>query len=258
MATSESSAEAHRVTAESSKPPRVSVVVPAYKEASRIGESIARIDEFLTGAPFDAEVVVVDDGSPDNTSDVVRSVKTACPLRLIRYDQNHGKGYAVRMGVFAATGKYVLFTDADLSAPIEEMDKLLAAAAKGGDVVIGSRAVDRALIEKHQSPLREIGGIVFNRMVKLLLGLNLHDTQCGFKLFDREKIRPVFEKLTIAGFGFDPELLFVAAKAGLTIQEVPVRWRHAEGSKIRFFRDGLRMFSDLILIRWNSIKGMYS
>jgi dolichyl-phosphate beta-glucosyltransferase len=125
-------------------------------------------------------------------------------------------------------------------------------------VVIGSRALDRGLIERHQSRMRETGGIIFNKMVRLFLGLDLHDTQCGFKLFRREPIVPVFHKLTIWGFGFDPELLFLAHRSGLTIREVPVRWSHAEGSKIRFLRDGTRMFTDLVRIRWNSMKGMYS
>jgi glycosyltransferase involved in cell wall biosynthesis len=258
MATSETSAEGQRLSAPSA-PPKVSIVVPAYREASRIGASITRIDEFLSRAPFDAELLVVDDGSPDETSYVASRTKTSCNMRLIRYDRNHGKGFAVRKGVRSASGEYVLFTDADLSAPIEEMEKLLAAAEQfGADVVIGSRALDRTLIETHQSPLREMGGIVFNWMVRLLLGLRLHDTQCGFKLFKRTRIQPVFDRLTITGFGFDPELLFVAKRARLKIIEVPVRWSHAEGSKIRFFRDGTRMFADLVRIRWNSMKGMYS
>ena len=141
--------------------------------------------------------------------------------------------------MLAATGKYVLFTDADLSAPIEEASKLLDVAVNDGmDVVIGSRAIDRSYIEKHQSRYRELGGIVFNFMVRLLLGLRLHDTQCGFKLFHRQKSRRIFEKQTTSGFGFDPELLFLAKRQGLKICEKPVRWSHAEGSKIRFLRDG--------------------
>jgi dolichyl-phosphate beta-glucosyltransferase len=124
-------------------------------------------------------------------------------------------------------------------------------------VVIGSRAVDRRYIEKHQSTGRELGGIVFNRMVRILLGLDLHDTQCGFKLFQRERSKKIFEKQTILGFGFDPEVLFLAAKSGLKIREVPVRWSHAEGSKIRFLRDGVRMFLDLVQIRWNWLTGRY-
>jgi len=258
METSETSTEAHRVAVGPSIPPRVSIVIPAYNEASRIGETLRRIETFLKKMPWTAEVIVVDDGSHDNTTQAVAAV-TFPGLRVIRHETNHGKGFAVKAGVLAASGEFVLFSDADLSAPIEEMEKVLAAAlTHNADVVIGSRAVDRSYIEKHQSPFREFGGIIFNRMVRVILGLRLHDTQCGFKLFRRDKIGPVFEKLTITGFGFDPELLFLASRARLKILEVPVRWSHAEGSKIRFMRDSVRMFGDLIRIRRNQIAGRYS
>jgi glycosyltransferase involved in cell wall biosynthesis len=258
MATSETSAEAHRVVSEFSRSPKVSIVVPAYNEAVRIGDSIRKIEEFVAQLPFKVEVLVVDDGSSDETAAIVRQMEIP-GLSVIRNDTNHGKGFAVRSGILQATGEYVLFSDADLSAPIEELGKLLSAAeTQNADVVIGSRAVNRSLIEIHQTRVREVGGILFNRMVRLFLGLDLHDTQCGFKLFKREKIRPVLEKLTILGFSFDPELLFLASRAGLKIVEIPVRWSHAEGSKIRFLRDGLRMFTDLVQIRWNSILGRYS
>jgi glycosyltransferase involved in cell wall biosynthesis len=258
MATSETSAEGHRVTAGPSSSPKVSIVVPAFNEAIRIGDSIRKIEEFLGRLSFATEVLVVDDGSRDETAAIVG--RLAFPgLRVIRNETNHGKGFAVKTGTLAAAGEYVLFSDADLSAPIDELEKLLSAAeAQNADVVIGSRAVDRSLIAIHQSRVREVGGILFNQMVRLFLGLDIQDTQCGFKLFKREKIQPVFEKLTIWGFGFDPELLFLASRAGLKILEVPVRWSHADGSKIRFLRDGLRMFTDLAQIRWNSIRGRYS
>jgi glycosyltransferase involved in cell wall biosynthesis len=238
--------------------PLVSIVVPAFNEAERIGDSIQKLEAFMLQASFASELIIVDDGSHDSTAEVVARFQTK-DLRLMRNDQNHGKGYSVRQGVLAATGKYVLFTDADLSAPIEELNKLLCIAEENEvDVVIGSRAVDRRYIEKHQSRLRELSGIFFNRMVRLLLGLPLHDTQCGFKLFHRERTRPIFEQQTTFGFGFDPELLFLAKRSGLTIRETPVRWSHSEGSKIRVLRDGLRMFLDLVRIRWNSIAGRYS
>jgi glycosyltransferase involved in cell wall biosynthesis len=258
MATSETSAEVHRVAKVPSSSPKVSIVVPAFNEAVRIGESVRKIQAFLGRLPFNTEVLIIDDGSADETSSIVTGA--AFPgLRLIRNEMNHGKGYAVRMGALLSTGEYVLFSDADLSAPIEELEKLLTAAeTQNADVVIGSRAMDRSFISIHQSRVRELGGILFNRMVRLFLGLDIQDTQCGFKLFKREKIRPVFEKLTIWGFGFDPELLFLASRAGLKILEIPVRWSHAEGSKIRFLRDGIRMFTDLVQIRWNSIRGRYS
>lgn len=238
--------------------PVLSIVVPAFNEAARIGSSILQIGEFMRQSPVSCELIVVDDGSKDNTSDVVTQARVP-GLRLLRNDENHGKGHTVRQGVLAASGTYVLFTDADLSAPIEEATKLFDVAMKqGADVVVGSRAVDRSYIEKHQSPLREIGGIVFNCMVRLLLGLRLHDTQCGFKLFQRQKCRRIFELQTTSGFGFDAELLFLAKRNGLKICETPVRWSHAEGSKVSFFRDGIRMFFDLIRIRWNAVIGRYS
>jgi glycosyltransferase involved in cell wall biosynthesis len=238
--------------------PMVSIVVPAYNEAQRIGESIKKIDAFVRASPLSFELIVVDDGSRDDTAATVSKSQTK-GLRLVRNEQNHGKGYTVRQGVLAASGEYVLFTDADLSAPIEELNKLLDVALKdGADVVIGSRAVDRTFIEKHQSRFRELGGIIFNKMVRLLLGLQLHDTQCGFKLFHRQKSRRIFELQTTQGFGFDAELLFLAARNGLKIRETPVRWSHSEGSKVNPVRDGLRMFSDLVRIRWNALIGRYS
>lgn len=238
--------------------PTVSIVVPAFNEAARIGDSIRKIDAFMRRSPRSFELIVVDDGSSDDTAGVVQRCR-ADQLRLVRNDRNHGKGYTVRQGVLAATGKYVLFTDADLSAPIEELDKLLEVALKdGADVVIGSRAVDRSYIEKHQSSFREFSGIAFNFMVRLILGLKLHDTQCGFKLFDREKSRRVFEQLTTLGFGFDAELLFLAKRNDLKVRETPVHWSHSEGSKVKPLRDGTRMLLDLLRIRWNAIIGRYA
>jgi glycosyltransferase involved in cell wall biosynthesis len=238
--------------------PLVSIVVPAFNEAARIGDSIEKIDAFIRQSSIAIELIVVDDGSSDNTTEVVKRVQ-AKALRLVRNPENHGKGYSVRQGILSASGKYALFTDADLSAPIEELNKLLEVALKeNADVVIGSRALDRQYIEKHQSRFRELGGTLFNLMVRLILGLQLHDTQCGFKLFHREKSRRIFEQQTICGFGFDPELLFLAKRNGLTIRETPVRWSHAEGSKVKFLRDGVRMFLDLVRIRRNAIAGRYS
>src|SRR5262249_53219899 len=149
-------------------------------------------------------------------------------IRVIQNGGNRGKGYSVRAGVLHATGTYVLFTDADLSAPIEEVNTLYEIALQHNvDIVIGSRAVDRRYIERHQPRFREVGGIVFNRLVRMLLGLDVYDTQCGFKLFHRDRTRSIFEMLTTEGFGFDPEILFLAARRGLRLQEVPVRWRHS-------------------------------
>jgi glycosyltransferase involved in cell wall biosynthesis len=263
MGTSETSANPHlaaedRDSTARSGSPYISIVVPAFNEAGRIVDSIRTIEDFLRTLPFSSELVIVDDGSKDETSTVVQGLKFP-QLRLVRNPENHGKGHAVRQGVLEAGGEYVLFSDADLSSPIAELQKLLSVArSQNADVVIGSRGLDRKVIERHQSRGRELGGIVFNKMVRLLLGLDIRDTQCGFKLFKRDKILPVLKKMTIPGFGFDPELLFLAARAQLKIVEVPVRWSHAEGSKIRFMRDGTRMFGDLLRIRWNSLVGRYS
>ena len=257
MATSETSAES-KAESNTKVAPRVSIVVPVFNEAARIGESLHRIESFIRQMSWSAEVVLVDDGSRDETADIVGNHHFP-GLRVIRNSVNHGKGYAVKAGVLASEGEFVMFTDADLSAPIEEIQKLLAALEEhSADVVVGSRAIDRSLIEKHQSRGREWGGTIYNLMVKTLLGLRIHDTQCGFKLFRRSRIVPIFQKLTIPGFGFDPELLFLASRARLKIVEIPVRWSHAEGSKIRYMRDSTRMFADLIRIRWNQITGRYA
>jgi dolichyl-phosphate beta-glucosyltransferase len=231
--------------------------VPAFNEAERIGNSLKKIDDFMQSSSLTYELIVVDDGSSDDTASIVQKSNVK-GLRFIQNPQNQGKGFTVRNGVLAASGNYVLFTDADLSAPIEELLKLLnIAMTEDADVVIGSRAIDRRYIEKHQSPFREIGGIAFNLMVRSFLGLNLHDTQCGFKLFNGKKARRIFERLTTAGFGFDPELLFLAKRDGLKIREVPVRWSHAEGSKVHFMKHATVMFLDLVRIRWNALTGKY-
>ena len=190
--------------------PMLSIVVPAYNEARCIGPSIENILHFIEGRNLAAEVILVDDGSTDETAGIAGSYA----IRIITNGVNRGKGYSVRRGVLKARGTWVLFTDADLSAPIEELDHLLAVAQKGADVVIGSRAIDRSKIAVHQSRFREIGGVFYNWMVRLILGLPIQDTQCGFKLFHREKISSVFDKQAIHGFGFDPEILFLARKKG--------------------------------------------
>jgi glycosyltransferase involved in cell wall biosynthesis len=258
MEASETSVGTGFIMPEEGIQPAVSIVVPAFNEAGRIAESIRKINAFARESTLPLELIVVDDGSVDDTAEIVRCLDIK-GLRLFHNWENHGKGYAVRQGVLAATGEYVLFTDADLSAPIEELNKLLDVAIReGADIVIGSRNVDRGYIEKHQSRFREFGGMAFNLMVRLFLGLQLRDTQCGFKLFHRKRSRGVFEKQTTSGFGFDPEILFIAKRQGLKIRETAVRWSHAEGSKVQFLRDGLRMFFDLARVRRNAILGRYS
>ena len=235
--------------------PFLSIVVPAYNEARRIRGTLEQVCRFRASKPYAVELIVVDDGSTDQT---LQTVAEFPGIRLVRNDRNHGKGYTVRHGVMEATGQTVLFTDADLSTPVEEADKLIAALQGAGAVAaIGSRALQRELIGVHQPWLREMGGRFFNLLVRGFTGLKLHDTQCGFKLFNRNSARRAFEQLRIEGFGFDPELLFLIKRAGGRIVEVPVRWNDNPATKVHFLRDSFQMFLDLIAIRWRAITGRY-
>jgi glycosyltransferase involved in cell wall biosynthesis len=238
-------------------PLQLSVVVPAYNEEDRLPRTLARIRDYLRRAHPSSEIIVVDDGSSDHTTDAVRALQKEMPaLRLLANTVNCGKGYSVRSGMLAAQGEVALFTDADLSAPIEEAEKLLVA-LDSADVAIGSRALDRRMIQVHQSRARELAGILFNRMVRMATGLPLEDTQCGFKAFRIDRARIIFEQQTIHDFGFDPEILFLAQRHGLRIVEVPVLWAHDPRTKVNVIGDSLRMFGDLWQIRWNAMLGRY-
>jgi len=241
--------------------PELSVVIPAYNEEKRLGRGLERLRQYFEQEcvlPGGVEILVVDDGSTDGTVRVAQEWAARIPyIRLLSNGQNRGKGYSVRHGMLEARGRVALFTDADLSSPIEESKKLLAAIQTGNDVAIGSRAMDRSLIFVHQSRLREIAGIIFNAFVRLFTGLRLQDTQCGFKAFARERSRIIFEQQRVERFGFDPEILFLAKRHGLRTAEVPVRWAHDEATKVHVFSDSLLMFTDLIAIRWNAIVGRY-
>jgi glycosyltransferase involved in cell wall biosynthesis len=243
-----------------SLPLNLSIVIPSFNEEQRLPESLKRIRAYLQSRALRAEVLVIDDGSTDATAKLVEHSRCDFPeLRLISNSNNHGKGFSVRQGMLEARGEIALFTDADLSAPIEEMDKLLAAVRDGAyDGAIGSRAVDRSLIEVHQSRFREIAGIIFNLIVRWIIGLRFQDTQCGFKAFHLEKARVIFELQRTEGFGFDPEILFLAQQKGLRIAEIPVRWAHNPATKVRIFGDSFRMLLDLLAIRWNALLGRYS
>ena len=242
-----------------SLPPELSIVIPAYNEEHRLHKSLARIGAFLATRSCSAEIIVVNDASTDGTSQVVENFRKECPnLRLITTQRNHGKGFSVRLGMLEARGDLALFTDADLAAPIEEADKLLAALRDNDcDGVIGSRAVDRTLIEVHESQFREFAGIIFNFLVRLITGVPFADTQCGFKIFRRDRARIIFEQQRIQGFGFDPEILFLARRHGLHIVEIPVRWAHDPATKVRLLCDGALMFLGLLAIRWNAWTGRY-
>jgi glycosyltransferase involved in cell wall biosynthesis len=237
----------------------LSIIIPAYNEARRIGQTLETLRQYVEQQGWKVEMLVVNDGSTDNTCRIVSEYAASWPvLQLIENRGNRGKGYGVQNGVRHATGRIVLFTDADLSAPPEEMPKILdPIRADLVDVTFGSRAIDRSLIGVHQSPFREFSGIVFNFFVQFLTGLRYQDTQCGFKAFRRDEILPVFERQKILGFGFDPEILYIAKKRGLRLREVPVRWNHVEGTTVRFFKDSLQMFLDLLHIRWNDWRGKY-
>jgi dolichyl-phosphate beta-glucosyltransferase len=239
----------------------LSIIIPAYNEESRLPRAFERIRSYLTKHSVTegrVEILVVDDGSSDGTARVVAEWARELPgVRLISNGQNRGKGFSVRHGMLEAHGQVALFTDADLSAPIEEADKLFAALASGADVAIGSRALDRSLIFVHQSRLRELAGIIFNGFVRALTGLPFADTQCGFKAFRCDPCRIIFEQQRIERFGFDPEILFLAKRHGLRAVEVPVRWAHDPATKVHVLRDSLMMFSDLFYIRWNWFLGRY-
>jgi dolichyl-phosphate beta-glucosyltransferase len=238
-------------------PIELSIIVPSYNEELRLPSSLDRIAAYVTESGRSAEVLVVDDGSKDKTAAVAAAyANRIANLRVLRNGENRGKGYSVRHGMVEAKGAVVLFTDADLSAPIEEADKLLAAMGEY-DVAIGSRAMDRSLIKVHESAFREFAGIVFNKIVQIVLRLPFVDTQCGFKAFRRERCRIVFEQQKIERFGFDPELLYLARHHGLKSVEIPVRWSHSPATKINMMRDSIQMFLDVFTIRWNALRGCY-
>ena len=231
--------------------PRLSVVVPAYNEAERLGASLTRMAAYFASQAYEVEVLIVDDGSTDATKEIALKFAVTNPnFRLLSYDVNRGKGHAVRFGMLQATGQRVLFCDADLATPIEEVEKLTAALDAGADIAIGSRDVKGSELMKRQSLVREMGGRAFNQMVQALAVPGIHDTQCGFKLFTQSASQRIFNLCQVDHFAFDVEVLYLAVKVlGLRVTEVPVRWAHQEGSKVRFFRDALRMVKTLFRIR---------
>ena len=238
----------------------LSIVIPAYNEERRLPGTLDVVFNWLDGSSYgDAEVLVVDDGSTDATTAVVESRAATEPrLRLVQNPGNRGKGFAIRHGMLEAKGEWILFSDADLSAPIDELPKLIAAAQdKNAAIAIGSRALDRSLIGVHQSQWREMSGIVFNRIMRLITGLPFSDTQCGFKLFRRDAARRVFPLQRLDGFSFDVEDLFVAHALGIPTIEVPVRWNNVEGTKVGLMQ-GVASFLDLLRISWKWLQGHYT
>jgi glycosyltransferase involved in cell wall biosynthesis len=240
-------------------PPDLSIIIPAYNEEGRLPRTLDSIAAYLSSSALRSEVIVVDDGSSDGTTRVVTGYQGRLPdLRVVSNGSNRGKGFSVRHGMLEASGEVALFTDADLSTPIEEAGKLLAAILEQGyDGAIGSRAMNRNLIEVHQSAFREQAGMLFNYMVRWIMGIDFSDTQCGFKAFRTKRARIIFAQQRIERFGFDPEILFLAKRHGLRVAEVPVRWSHDSATKVNVLADGMKMLSELLEIRWNAVKGLY-
>ena len=231
----------------------LSVIIPAYNEAARLPATLVRLRDYLDSAGEPYQVIVVDDGSNDNTVERARETASTWPqLCVMRLPQNTGKGAAVRAGMLAASGELRLFTDADLSAPIEELPKLREHIGPSCQVVIGSRAVPGSVIEEHQPGRRETMGRVYNRMLQAVALRGLHDTQCGFKLFTAEAAEACFVPLRTLRFGFDAEVLLRARRLGLGIAEVPVRWGHREDSRVSAMRDSLRTLYELMVLRFKA------
>ena len=241
--------------------PDLSIVVSAFDEQKRLGGSVVKILAYLEREGINAELIIVDDGSSDNTAEIARESAASHPnikTLVIRYDQNRGKGFAVKTGLLAASAEIVLFSDADLSTPIEEMPKLVNPILTSEfDVTFGSRALDRSLIGTHQPWRREQGGKVVNLIIRMMAGLRFYDTQCGFKAFNMTKFRPLLDRMTVNRFGFDVEFLYVAKHHGLRLAEIPVRWNDVAGSKVSVVRDTRRMIGELMQIRRNAKGGIY-
>ena len=240
-------------------PATYSIILPAYNESARIAATLEKILAHGTQRGWNLEVIVVDDGSIDGTAELVRGYASKhSALRLLENPGNRGKGYSVRNGMLHAKGDILLFSDADLSSPIEEADKLFAAMAQGAEIAIGSRWVDPRLQIRRQPLHRRLFGRIFNVALRIILGLQFKDTQCGFKAFTRRSAQTIFPLQKIERWGFDPEVLFLAKQFGFAVREVPVAWSHREGTRINPLRDGIRMFGELLRVRWYAFKGNYT
>ena len=228
----------------------LSVVIPAYNEEQRIGESLTKTDDYLKKQGYDFELIVVDDGSNDKTVDLLKTYsRKITNLVILENEINHGKGYSVRNGILASKGDIVLFTDADFSTPIEEVDKLLHWLENGYQIAIGSRAMPESQIKIYQAWYRQLMGKSFNKFIQLVLNLDYYDTQCGFKCFQRDAALEVFKALKSCRFSFDVEVLYIAKHLGLKVKEVPICWYNSAGSKVRLIQDSLKMFLDVLQIR---------
>lgn len=236
-----------------------SFVIPAYNESARIRPTLDEALRYTKEQNWDAEILVVDDGSTDDTAVIVREYgKRHARVVLVENPGNRGKGYSVRNGMLHARGEICLFTDADLSSPMTEAPKLFEAIGRGADIAIGSRWLRTELQTERQPLYRQAFGRIFNVALRAILGLSFADTQCGFKAFRREAAQRIFPLQKIERWGFDPEILFLARRAGLRVEEVPVVWAHSEGTRLHPLRDGIRMFGEVLRIRWNAMTGKYA
>jgi dolichyl-phosphate beta-glucosyltransferase len=238
--------------------PAYSIVIPAYNEGARLGATLEKVLAYVRARRWGAEVIVVNDGSRDNTAEIVKTLAAKDPaLRLVENPGNRGKGYSVRNGMLNARGRIVLFSDADLSSPIEEAPKLFQALDEGADIAIGSRWL-RAETQTQRQPLhRQFFGRIFNLMLRITLGLKFKDTQCGFKAFKQPAVQAIFPLQKIERWGFDPETLFLARKFKFKVEEIPVAWGHSGGTRIHPLVDGSRMFVEMLRIRWYELAGKY-
>jgi dolichyl-phosphate beta-glucosyltransferase len=238
--------------------PKYSIVIPAYNESARLAATLEKVLAYVHSQQWDAEVLIVNDGSRDDTAEIVRSFAAKDPIvQLVENPGNRGKGYSVRNGMLHARGRIVLFSDADLSSPIDEAPKLFKALEDGADIAIGSRWLRAETQTQRQPLLRQLLGRVYNVMLRLCLGLQFKDTQCGFKAFKQAAVQAIFPLQKIERWGFDPEILFLARKGGFRVQEVSVAWGHSGGTRIHPLADGSRMFLEMLYIRWNSLTGKY-
>jgi dolichyl-phosphate beta-glucosyltransferase len=238
--------------------PQYSIIIPAYNESARIPVTLQSILSFVRSKGWSTEIIVVNDGSRDSTAQVVQAfMRTSLEVRLIENPGNRGKGFSVRNGMLAARGSVVMFTDSDLSAPIEEAELLLSAIDRGADIAIGSRWLEKGR-QTHRQPLyRQFFGRCFNAVTRAVMGLKFADTQCGLKAFTREAAQAVFRLQTIEGWGFDPEILFIAVNRGFRVVEVPVSWAHDERTRMSYLKDGIKMLREMATIRWNALRGRY-
>lgn len=229
----------------------LSVVIPAYNEEARLGNTLDAVMQFLKSQSYPSEIIVVDDGSRDNTVNLAAQKLQGFPSSVVQYGANRGKGYAVKQGMMKAEGEFILFSDADMSTPIEEASRFLDLLKNQGyDVVIGSRALEDSDVQIRQNIFRQAIGVIFNRLARLLSFRGIHDSQCGFKCFRRDAAKDLFGRQKLDGFSFDAEILYLAQTRGYKIFEAPVIWRNSAQTRVQLLTDPLNMFLDLLRIRW--------